>query len=115
LGQTCWYVFGASSNAHRDVMAPHALQWEAMKVAKERGALAYDMRGISDVPSPDQDMSGVYRFKQGFGGGPVMLMNQYACGYEQPWYSLWKAYWRGRFTYVTLRRQRKGLPHRTWA
>jgi peptidoglycan pentaglycine glycine transferase (the first glycine) len=115
LGRTCWYMFGASSNGHRDVMAPHALQWEAMKIAKERGASIYDMRGVSDVPSSDQDMSGVYRFKQGFGGYQVTLMDQYSQGYQQPWFNVWKAYWRGRFAYVALNRHRKGMPHRTWA
>lgn len=115
VGRTCWYIYGASGNTHREVMAPHALQWEAIQVAKERGAVLYDMRGVPDVPGPDQEMTGVFRFKQGFGGYHLTLMEQYARGYERPMYELWKAYWQGRYFVQSVQRRRKGLPHRQWA
>ena len=115
LGRTIWYAFGASSNEHREVMAPHALQWEAIKIGKERGALLYDLRGVPDVPGPDQEMSGVYRFKQGFGGYHETFLEQYARGYQAPLYGLWKAYWQGRYAVQSIQRRRQGLPHRQWA
>jgi len=37
-GRTAAYVFGGSSNQHRNLMAPHALQWAAMQRAKANGA-----------------------------------------------------------------------------
>lgn len=115
VGQTMWYAYGASGDADRDVMAPHALQWEAMRLGKERGALRYDMRGVPDVPGRDQEMSGVHRFKQGFGGRQVTFLPQYAKGHGRAMYGLWKTYWQGRYVVQSLQRRRRGLPHRQWA
>ncbi len=77
IGQRSWYLFGASSNQHRDLMPTYLVQWEAMRWAKNQGCLSYDLWGV-----PDQDFKtleknftrrsdglwGVYRFKRGFGG-----------------------------------------------
>jgi len=62
------YLYGASSNQHRNVMASHLLQWEAMKWAKQRGAKQYDLFGIPPTEDPAHPMVGLYRFKTGFGG-----------------------------------------------
>ena len=70
-GDTAWYLHGASTVRNREVMAPHLLQWEAIKWAKTRGAVQYDFRGVPEVASPGQDLYGVYRFKHGFGGHHV--------------------------------------------
>lgn len=93
-GQTAWYLWGASGERERNRMPNHALQWAAMRWARERGATRYDLWGIPDELgklaqglqrgescgiSPDAlpidlealpggDLWGVYRFKQGFGG-----------------------------------------------
>ena len=62
------YLYGASSNGDRTVMAPHALQWQAMRDAKAWGCAEYDLFGIPPDASPDHPMAGLYRFKTGFGG-----------------------------------------------
>ena len=62
------YLYGASSNQHRNVMASHLLQWEAMKWARQRGATQYDLFGIPPAEDPAHPMGGLYRFKTGFGG-----------------------------------------------
>jgi lipid II:glycine glycyltransferase (peptidoglycan interpeptide bridge formation enzyme) len=76
-GTRCWYFYGASSNEHRNLMAPYAVQWEAMRWARSKGCQEYDLWGV-----PDEDLEtleaeftertdglwGVYRFKRGFGG-----------------------------------------------
>lgn len=91
-GPMAWYVWGASSDAERNRMPNHALQWAAIRWAKEQGARRYDFWGIPDeigqiamgmgtgrpVPAeeipvdvaafPAGDLWGVFRFKQGFGG-----------------------------------------------
>ena len=66
FGDTFTYVHGASSNNDRQLMAPYALQWEAIKIAKERGYRYYDFFGIDEVKWP-----GVTRFKLGFGGETI--------------------------------------------
>ncbi len=77
LGRTAWYFYGASSNAHRNLMAPYAVQWAAMRWAKARGCTTYDLWGVPDEDSESLESQfaerrdglwGVYRFKRGFGG-----------------------------------------------
>lgn len=62
------YLYGASSNYGRNLMAPYALQWEAIRISKQTGCTEYDMFGIAPTPDPDHPMYGLYRFKTGFGG-----------------------------------------------
>jgi lipid II:glycine glycyltransferase (peptidoglycan interpeptide bridge formation enzyme) len=67
-GQRATYLYGASSSVKRNFMATYALQWEAIKRAKERGCTEYDMFGISSKPETSHPLYGLYRFKNGFGG-----------------------------------------------
>ncbi len=62
------YLYGASSNLNRNYMATYALQWEAMKLAKEKGCTEYDMFGIAPNPDSAHPLYGLYKFKMGFGG-----------------------------------------------
>jgi lipid II:glycine glycyltransferase (peptidoglycan interpeptide bridge formation enzyme) len=68
FGQTCWYFYGASSNAARDAMPNYLLQWEAMRWAKARGSRVYDLWGAPNTFSEADPMWGVYAFKRGFRG-----------------------------------------------
>lgn len=67
-GNTATYLYGASSNENRNLMPAYALQWEAIKYAKEKDCATYDLFGIPPTNDPDHPMSGLYRFKTGFGG-----------------------------------------------
>ena len=67
-GKQAVYLYGASANIKRNVMAPYALQWKAMRDAKEYGCTRYDLFGIPPDENPDHPMAGLYRFKTGFGG-----------------------------------------------
>jgi lipid II:glycine glycyltransferase (peptidoglycan interpeptide bridge formation enzyme) len=70
-GREAVYLYGASSNHKRNLMAPYALQWQAMRDAKAVGCHYYDMFGIPPRPpeeAPDHPMAGLYRFKTGFIG-----------------------------------------------
>ncbi|MFW5993435.1 MAG: lipid II:glycine glycyltransferase FemX [Desulfohalobiaceae bacterium] len=67
-GGRATYLYGASAIAHRSCMAPYALQWKAIQLAKEQGCQDYDLFGISPNPAPSHPMFGLYRFKTGFGG-----------------------------------------------
>jgi len=74
------YLYGASTNRHRNLMPTYALQWAAIRWALSRGCHRYDLWGIPDEvgQSPDTYMTGevpsgpglwgVWRFKRGFGG-----------------------------------------------
>jgi lipid II:glycine glycyltransferase (peptidoglycan interpeptide bridge formation enzyme) len=61
------YLFGASSDRHRERMGAYAIQWAAIQLARGRGCTTYDLYGIA----PNQQLhplAGVRRFKAGFGG-----------------------------------------------
>ncbi|NBF40559.1 MAG: peptidoglycan bridge formation glycyltransferase FemA/FemB family protein [Spirochaetes bacterium] len=68
FGGTATYLYGASSNHKRNLMAPYALQWEAMRRSREAGAAHYDLFGVPPADDPGHPMHGLYRFKTGFGG-----------------------------------------------
>jgi len=63
-----WYMYGASTTSHRQLMPNHLLQWEAIRWAKAQGCTTYDWWGAPDVLNDSDPMWGVYRFKIGFGG-----------------------------------------------
>ncbi len=83
FGQEGIYLYGASGPRHRQRMPNHALQWAAIRWAKERGCRVYDLWGIPDEVGRNPErytkigdygkggLWGVYRFKQGFGGRVV--------------------------------------------
>ncbi len=83
LGRQAWYMWGASADEGRNLMPNHALQWAAMRWAKARGCVRYDLWGIPDEVGETPEayaepeswgqggLWGVYRFKQGFGGQVV--------------------------------------------
>ena len=66
-GNKTWYLYGASSNEHRNVMPNYLLQWEMIKLAISRGDDVFDLRGVSGVVDENHPQYGLYRFKQGFG------------------------------------------------
>ncbi|MDL2229415.1 peptidoglycan bridge formation glycyltransferase FemA/FemB family protein [Treponema sp. OttesenSCG-928-L16] len=67
-GRRATYLYGASSNEKRNLMAPYLLQWQAMEDAKAAGCEVYDLFGIPPSDDPAHPMAGLYRFKTGFGG-----------------------------------------------
>ena len=67
-GDKVWYLYGASSNEHRNLMPNYLLQWSMIQWAVEKGCRMYDFRGVSGDVSEDNPLYGLFRFKQGFGG-----------------------------------------------
>ncbi|NVB84581.1 MAG: peptidoglycan bridge formation glycyltransferase FemA/FemB family protein [Kofleriaceae bacterium] len=64
------YLFGASSDEHRERMASYAIQWTAIRIARSRGCTSYDLYGIAPTHQL-HPLAGVRRFKAGFGGRVV--------------------------------------------
>jgi lipid II:glycine glycyltransferase (peptidoglycan interpeptide bridge formation enzyme) len=67
-GKQAVYLYGASSDRRRNLMAPYGLQWKAMEDARAEGCLEYDLFGIPPREDPNHPMAGLYRFKTNFGG-----------------------------------------------
>jgi len=89
-GKQATYLYGASSNIKRNLMAPYALQWKAMQDAKAFGCAVYDLFGIPPDESPDHPMAGLYRFKTGFGGRIVHRPGSWDYPYKPVFYALFK-------------------------
>lgn len=83
--ETYTYVHGASHHAARAAMAPQLLQWEAIRRAKQLECAQYDFWGIAPPATAGETesfhgytwlrthaLSGVTRFKVGFGGQAVV-------------------------------------------
>lgn len=67
-GEKSWYLYGASSNEHRNLMPNYLLQWTMILRALERRCRLYDFRGVPGAVSEDHPLYGLYRFKKGFSG-----------------------------------------------
>jgi len=106
-GPRAWYFYGASSSEERHRMPNHALQWAAMRWAKEQGGETYDLWGVPDEEEAVLEAEflersgglwGVYRFKRGFGGRLVRYIGAYDYVYRPLLYQLYRRalQWRGR-------------------
>ncbi len=63
-----YYVYGGTSDLHRNLMASNLLMWEAIRLGKELGATTFDMWGSLAPGAEDQHgWSGFTRFKEGYG------------------------------------------------
>jgi lipid II:glycine glycyltransferase (peptidoglycan interpeptide bridge formation enzyme) len=100
LGERAWYFFGASADELRQHMAPYLAQWEAMRWAKGRGALSYDLWGVPDTDEAALEAGfeqrrdglwGVYRFKRGWGGRLIRTVGTWDKVYDPVMYQAYLA------------------------
>ncbi|PIS29730.1 hypothetical protein COT42_04520 [Candidatus Saganbacteria bacterium CG08_land_8_20_14_0_20_45_16] len=90
FGKKLWYMYGASSIAHRNVMPNHLLHWEIIKWAKAKGIVTYDLWGIPVNPRVGHPLFGVYRFKKGFNGQVVKYIGAYNFPYSLLFYNVFE-------------------------
>ena len=89
-GNKTWYLYGASSNSHRNLMPNYLLQWEMIKIALERKDDIYDFRGVSGVVDENHPQYGLYRFKKGFGATFTEFIGEIYIPFKPFTYSLYK-------------------------
>lgn len=72
---TFTYLYGASSDQDRNVMAPYLLQWKMINDAKKEGYSWYDFWGVAplqkvegkfEIKNSEHSWSGITKFKLGF-------------------------------------------------
>lgn len=100
---TATYYYGASSNEHRNTMAPYLLHWQIMQDAKAAGYTHYDLFGIAPEPDPvtstkntqnsphPHPWAGVTDFKLKFGGQRINYFPAQEIIYKPTWYAIIKA------------------------
>ncbi len=98
-GDKVWYLYGASSNEHRNLMPNYLLQWSMIQWAVETNSRVYDFRGVSGDVSEDNPHYGLFRFKQGFGGEFTEFVGEF--DYVQSRTAYWIAE-KGSLAYKTL-------------
>ena len=89
-GNKTWYLYGASSNKHRNLMPNYLLQWEMIKMAIARHDDIYDFRGVSGVVDETHPQYGLYRFKKGFGGKFTEFLGEIYIPYKPITYKLYR-------------------------
>jgi len=89
-GKTAIYMFGASNDEYKNMMAPYLLQWTAIQDSKAEKYINYDFFGIAPDDNPRHPWAGVTRFKRQFGGGLVQIEGSYDLILKPVAYQLFK-------------------------
>jgi lipid II:glycine glycyltransferase (peptidoglycan interpeptide bridge formation enzyme) len=90
------YLYGASSDRKRNLMAPYGLQWKAMEEAQAAGCREYDLFGIPPRDDPAHPLAGLYRFKTSFGGAVIHRCGSWDYPYRPVVTGLFNAAWKMR-------------------
>ncbi|MGJ6980628.1 lipid II:glycine glycyltransferase FemX [Aestuariimicrobium soli] len=77
VGRHCWYSYGASTNAKREVRGSNAIQWRMITDSLEAGGEVYDLRGITEGVGADDPELGLIQFKVGTGGQAVSYVGEW--------------------------------------
>ena len=89
-GKTTWYLYGASSNSHRNLMSNYLLQWTGISEAIQNGHDVYDFRGVSGVVDENHPQYGLYRFKKGFGAEFIEFIGEVYLPFKPLKYKMYK-------------------------
>ena len=89
-GNKTWYLYGASSNKHRNLMPNYLLQWEMIKMSIAKHDAIYDFRGVSGVVDENHPQYGLYRFKKGFGAKFTEFIGEIYIPFKPIKYQLYK-------------------------
>ena len=89
-GNKTWYLYGASSNKHRNLMPNYLLQWEMIKIAINNKSDIYDLRGVSGIVDESHPQYGLYRFKKGFGAEFTEFIGELYIPFKPLRYKLYK-------------------------
>ncbi len=105
FGKTMYYPYGASTRKYREVMANNLVMWEAIKIAKKRGCLYFDMWGaLGPKPNPKHPWYGFHRFKAGYQPELVEYMDSYDLVFQPFKYKLFRIIEILRWKWLRLKR-----------
>jgi len=74
FGGRATYLYGASADVGRNLMAPYAVQWAIIRDARAAGLREYDFYGFEPHGLTDHLYAGFSRFKRQFGGTPLRFI-----------------------------------------
>jgi lipid II:glycine glycyltransferase (peptidoglycan interpeptide bridge formation enzyme) len=82
------YLYGASSNEKRNLMAPYLLHYSAMQIAREEKCKIYDLLAVAPPEQENHPYTGLSRFKSQFGGETISIMGSYDLILRPFWYKI---------------------------
>lgn len=86
-GDTATYLYGASSNIYKNVMAPYLLHWQIIKDAKQLRYKKYDFVGLNPQGTgTEHPWYGFSQFKRKFGGAEADYIGAYDYVYNKKLY-----------------------------
>ncbi|KKP60995.1 MAG: FemAB family protein [Candidatus Roizmanbacteria bacterium GW2011_GWC2_34_23] len=99
-----YYVYGGTSELHRNLMASNLLMWEAIKLGKKLGAIKFDMWGsLEPNYDPTDPWSGFTRFKEGYATKFTEFVGSYDLVVNPTLYKIYNAVYSLREIYLKLR------------
>lgn len=84
-GKRFTYVYGASSDEHRELYPSYLMQWTMITagvISDKRGNSVYDFGGVPFYHDETRREYGIYRFKKGFGGEVTAYAGQFVKVYR---------------------------------
>lgn len=88
IGDRAWELYGGWSGAHSESRPFYLLKWRSLMGMKQRGAVRYDMWGLSEREG--DELAGIENFKLGFGGEIATWIGAFDRPVTAPLYPLWR-------------------------
>lgn len=82
------YLYGGSGG-DRTLMAPYLMHWAAIKRAKQKGCVIYDLLAIAPPGDESHLHVGLTRFKTQFGGQSVRVLGSWDLVHNRFWYMMY--------------------------
>lgn len=99
-----YYVYGGSSEKHRNLMTAHLLMWESIRFGKKIGSKKFDMWGSLPINyDENHPWAGFTRFKEGFGGKFMEFLGSFDLVTNQIIYKLYNTVYGIRTKYLDLK------------
>lgn len=87
--KTATYLYGASSDENKHLMANNLVAWQALCLAKAHGLAIFDFGGtLGNDAKPSDNRFGFHKFKEGFSGKHVDYLGTYDLVISPLWYQL---------------------------
>jgi lipid II:glycine glycyltransferase (peptidoglycan interpeptide bridge formation enzyme) len=93
LGDRAWYKDGGSVTHRHEVMAPHLVQWEAMRWLRGRGVRSYDLFAVptrEQLAAGGHPLAGLWQFKSGFTSDVREFVGTWDLVLDERRYRLWR-------------------------